>query len=226
MAEPAARPALDAVLLSRTDFNAGFASNLRTQNQAWQALGQVWGVVLDDQDACRTALQQRVYCFNSRQTPLSLIRELNRPGIVTLFNDNKHPTYAVLAGLTEQTATLRLGSQTHTVSLTVLAEIWRGDFATLWRASEGYSEKTRKGKVTPATDWLAAQLARVPGTPTAASAAERGAQPALEAALRARVYAFQLAHGLTPDGQAGPLTLMQLNRATGVDEPHLQSRKP
>ncbi|MBC7610001.1 MAG: peptidoglycan-binding protein, partial [Polaromonas sp.] len=47
-----------------------------------------------------------------------------------------------------------------------------------------------------------------------------------EAALRARIYAFQLAHGLAPDGQAGPITLMQLNRATGVNEPLLTTGKP
>ena len=31
----------------------------------------------------------------------------------------------------------------------------------------------------------------------------------------------QLAQGLRPDGIAGPTTFMQLNRATGVDEPRL-----
>ncbi|MDH5338598.1 MAG: peptidoglycan-binding protein, partial [Rubrivivax sp.] len=34
--------------------------------------------------------------------------------------------------------------------------------------------------------------------------------------------AFQRAQGLKPDGLAGPLTLMQLNRAVAVPEPHLQ----
>lgn len=39
--------------------------------------------------------------------------------------------------------------------------------------------------------------------------------------LSQRVFAFQLAQGLSPDGLAGPQTLMQLNRATGIDEPKL-----
>jgi len=42
--------------------------------------------------------------------------------------------------------------------------------------------------------------------------------------LRARVAAFQMAQGLTPDGVAGPLTLMQLARAGGSDEPRLARR--
>ena len=44
-------------------------------------------------------------------------------------------------------------------------------------------------------------------------------------ALRSRLNAFQVAQGLKPDGLAGPLTLMQINRATGVDEPQLQDER-
>jgi general secretion pathway protein A len=234
VAEPAARPASrpasspapSPVLLSQADLAGMFASNWRSQNEAWQALGQLWGLTLNEPDACRTALQQRVYCFSRKQTPLSLLRELNRPGIVTLFDANGTPTYALLTGLTAQTATLRRGAQTHTVPLPVLAQIWRGDFATLWRAAEGYSEKATSGLPIPASDWLATQLANVPGAAApqaAASKATRGAKPSAEADLRAKIYAFQLAQGLTPDGQAGPLTVMQLNRAMGMDEPRLQT---
>ena len=39
--------------------------------------------------------------------------------------------------------------------------------------------------------------------------------------LKARVSNFQRAHGLQPDGVAGPTTFMQLNRLSGVDEPRL-----
>ncbi|WP_409970417.1 peptidoglycan-binding domain-containing protein [Piscinibacter sp.] len=41
--------------------------------------------------------------------------------------------------------------------------------------------------------------------------------------MQARVFAFQLAQGLQPDGLAGPLTLMQLTRASGIDEPRLKT---
>ncbi|MCJ7799818.1 MAG: AAA family ATPase [Polaromonas sp.] len=222
-AHPASSPASSPVLLSQADLKDALDATWATQNQAWQALGPLWGVALEDQEACRTALLQRVYCFSSKQTPLSLLRELDRPGILTLFDGSSPPAYALLTGLTAQTATLRIGEQTHTVPLPLLAQIWRGDFATLWRAAEGYSEKATSGLAIPASDWLAAQLDRVQGL-TAPGTPETGVIPTSEAALRDRVYAFQLAHGLTPDGQAGPLTVMQLNRATGVDEPHLQSK--
>jgi general secretion pathway protein A len=38
---------------------------------------------------------------------------------------------------------------------------------------------------------------------------------------RDSVAAFQVVQGLPADGRAGPLTLMQLNRVAGVDEPRL-----
>jgi general secretion pathway protein A len=43
--------------------------------------------------------------------------------------------------------------------------------------------------------------------------------------LPERVRVFQLAQGLPPDGVAGPLTLMLLNRSAGVDEPTLTGRR-
>ena len=224
----AALPATVSPVLSSAELNARLATNPMTQNQAWQALGAAWGLKLDDVDACTAALQQQVYCYAAKQTPLSLIRELDRPGIVTLLDGNRRSTYALLLGLTKDRAALRLDTQTFTVSLATLADSWRGDFATLRRAPEGYTEKPINGRAKPGADWLSSQLAKVAGTSSAnadnaAVALAAGGSP--EAALRARVYAFQLANGLAPDGQAGPMTLMQLNRATGVNEPRLASDK-
>jgi general secretion pathway protein A len=42
-----------------------------------------------------------------------------------------------------------------------------------------------------------------------------------DATLRSRIHRFQLSQGLPSDGSAGPITLMQLNRANGVEEPRL-----
>jgi general secretion pathway protein A len=52
--------------------------------------------------------------------------------------------------------------------------------------------------------------------------AERLPEPA-GAPLASRVQAFQVAHGLRPDGRAGPMTLMQVQRVLGADGPPLRS---
>jgi general secretion pathway protein A len=48
-------------------------------------------------------------------------------------------------------------------------------------------------------------------------------QPVPDEALKARVQAFQKANGLPGGGLPGPMTLMLINRAIGVDEPRLTS---
>lgn len=217
------------MLLSKDDFMARLETHTLTQDQAWQALGQVWGLSLDGPDPCKVALQQRVACFNSQQTPLSLIRELNRPGVLTLVDGRQRSTYAVLSALSKESATLRLGSQTLTVTLATLASSWRGDFATLRRLPEGYTEKALNGQAGPSAEWLSARLAQLPdadATSQPVSARKAPASAVKEPAARVRVSAFQLAHGLPPDGQVGPMTLMQFNRASGVQEPRLVAEKP
>ncbi len=215
-AVPAALPVKAVTLLSAADLDAQLTATTLTPNQAWQALGQLWGLTLDGNDPCAAAWQQRVACFSSKPANLALIRELNRPGIITLLDGNRLPVRAVLSGLTDQTASLRLGTKTHSVSLTILAGLWRGDFATLWRVPDDYAEKIVNGKARPVTEWVEAQLAKLPGSAV-------GPQ---SSTLRDRIYAFQLASGLSPDGQAGPMTLMQLNRVAGLREPQLKTPQP
>jgi hypothetical protein len=60
----------------------------------------------------------------------------------------------------------------------------------------------------PAQAWLRGEL-------------DRAAPRAAGTPLRTQVQAFQVAQGLVPDGVAGPLTLIRLNRAAGIDEPRL-----
>jgi general secretion pathway protein A len=50
---------------------------------------------------------------------------------------------------------------------------------------------------------------------------QRGEQRAAGLRNETEVRAFQVAHGLQPDGRAGPLTGMLFNRFAGVEEPHL-----
>ena len=210
-------------LLNSSDLNKMISEQATTQNAAWQVLGEAWGEKLSASAPCEAAAApQRVVCFSSRQTSLSLIRALDRPGIVTLNDGKNRPAYAVLTGVDAQNATLQLGSMTFALPLSVLAEAWRGDFSTLRRLPDGFSEAAGKDKTRPATLWLAAQFAKLPGAQVNATSA--AANPSA-AQLREQIYAFQLAQGLSPDGYAGSMTLMQLNRATGVSEPRLAGNK-
>jgi general secretion pathway protein A len=197
-------------------------STTRDEKQAWRELAPQWDVALTaaDSDPCPALQRQQVHCFRTASSTLALIRQLGRPGILVLRDADGTAAYAVLAGLTDRTATLRLNGVSQTVSLAMLATLWQGDFATLWRAPPGYTTLIGPGGSGPAVDRLAAQLAPLDGGPAP------GAGQTYDAALKARVNTFQLAQGLRPDGKAGPTTFMQLNRASGVKEPRLSTDAP
>ena len=190
--------------------------SLHSENEAWRELAPWWKASLGEGDPCVAAQRQQLQCFKS-DGGLALIRMLSRPSLLTLYDDAGKPAYAVLVGVTSHTASLRAGGVTQGVSLLSLSKVWRGEFATLWRVPQGYQNKLLAGQAGPVVDWLALQVAKLNG-----EAAPAGAQK-FDAALQAKVSAFQLVQGLKPDGLAGPITLMQLNRAAGVDEPRLQA---
>jgi general secretion pathway protein A len=189
---------------------------LRDEGEAWRELAQAWKLSPGGAEPCAALAREQVHCF-SRNMNLALIRQLGRPGIVTLDANTGQPSYAVLAAVGEQTATLRAGGTEQIVTLAALAARWQGEFRTLWRAPEGYADKLRDGQGGPAVGWVATRLAVANGTAAPVTA------PVLDAPLRAQLRAFQLAQGLPADGRPGPLTYMQLNRASGVEEPRLRT---
>jgi general secretion pathway protein A len=205
-----------------TAADAPLGALIRTEKEAWRELAPAWNLAVGDSEPCQVAPRSDVLCFKGNGS-LALIRQLGRPGILTLRPtegkaDDK-PGYALLTGLTGQTATLRMQGVSHTVSLESLARAWRGEFATYWKAPAGYRDKLVEGNTGPVVDWLAARLAKLQGETPPAD------KQVFNAALKAKVYAFQFAQELKPDGVAGPETFMLLSRATGVDEPRLQTEE-
>lgn len=190
-------------------------TTLRTEQEAWRELAQSWNLNLPEGDPCLMAEREQVQCFKIANSNLALIRQLARPGIVSLRDESNKPGYALLTGLTAQHATLHTGGVSQTVSLATLASAWKGDFATYFRVPPGYVNKIVDSETGPMAEWLSAQLPKVDGSTTASGTG----------ALRSRVYAFQLAQGLKADGLAGPTTFMQLNRAMGIAEPRLQTER-
>lgn len=187
---------------------------------SWRELAPDWKLPADSADPCQTASAKGLSCYRASKLSLPLLRQLNRPGILTLQATNAPSVFAVLVGQSDQTATLRLRGRLHTVRLVELAQLWRGDFATYWQVPPGYEAGLRDGSTGAAIDWLAKHLSVLDGGPAAGNEA---APLALDTALRARVRAFQRARGITADGQPGPMTFMQLESATEGPAPRLMT---
>jgi general secretion pathway protein A len=217
---PAAAPVSAwAPTLSQTPpTTVNFTGLAQDESQAWVALGSLWKVSLGVQSPCDDATAAHLACYRSEEG-LAVIRQITRPGIVTLTDEQGRHAYALITGWGPQSVTLRMGSSTQTVPLTAMAKVWQGDFATLWLTPPDYRRKLVRGTKGAAVDWLATRLATLQGEPAPPPGTRFGSE------LEAKVKAFQLAQGLKPDGVAGSTTLMQLNRATGVDEPRLTTEK-
>ena len=178
----------------------------------------------DGADACATLPRDGLRCYRNRRAGLNLVRQIDRPVLLTLFpsEEGDVAVSAVLRRLDGDTATLEGGGRTVRVPVAELAQVWRGDIATLWRTPPDMPDKGDLAETPAGAAWLDQQLATAAagGTRAAVPAAGRATTPAQR---QSRIQRFQLAQGVTPDGRAGPLTLMLLNRVNGVSEPRLRT---
>jgi general secretion pathway protein A len=193
-------------------------------DQAWRELGQLWHLPLRTASPCQTAASIQLQCYHTSDLSVPLLRQLARPAILSLQAASEPPAYAIVTAVDELSATVRLGdASTHRISLSALGRLWRGDFSTYWRPPAQFDGELHDGASGPAVTQLADQLARLEGNRLAII---DGNAVTLDAALRARVRAFQRGQGLKPDGHPGPMTFMQLDRATGVSDPDIKASSP
>ncbi len=214
VAPVASAPAADAIAQAPLPVRAPPPALLRDENQAWRELARAWKVETNDASPCEALAKEQLRCFSTR-TSLALIRQLGRPGIVTLDSLSGSQSYALLTALGADSATLRAGDSEQTVTLAALAARWQGEFSTLWRTPPGYTARLAQSEGGPAIRWIVDALAKADGAQPLAGASLQNA------AFKERLRKFQLVEGLPADGVWGPMTGMQLNRKVGIDEPSL-----
>ena len=174
---------------------------------AWRELALHWNVAIGEGDPCTVAAQARLACFRSAAGGLPAVLQLARPGFVTLRPPGGKEVYALLLSVDDSRATLQAGRQRYVLGLPALASVWAGDFSTFWRTPEGWHPGAEAQLDPQLRAWVGQQLGK---------AGIEGEKPLTE-----RVRIFQRAQGLPPDGVVGPMTLMRLSRAAGIDEPRL-----
>jgi len=190
-------------------------AGLDSEDAALRELAKMWGVTLTDGAPCESLDHASLHCYRS-DGGLAALRQLGRPALLKLHDSDGKSFYAIIDGLADASAWLRAGALSQKVSLVILARYFDGEFVTLWRAPPGIDGSIALGDKGPRIDWIAAQLAKLNGTEAAGDG-----QP-FDQKLRAQVREFQRAQGLSVDGVVGPVTLMQLGRVAGLDEPRLR----
>jgi general secretion pathway protein A len=207
-AGPATPPAAPAVPAAAS---AAALPGWASEDDAWRALAARWNAALPAGEPCATAVALGLRCHRARGG-IAPLAQLDRPALIPLLAGESRVLpggFVLLLGAGGGEALIATPAGETRVSIAELAAAWRGDFATLWRTPPGWREGPAAAGEPLLLRWVEERL------PAAA-----GAGGAVD--LAARIAAFQLAEGLAPDGVAGPLTLMRLNRVAGVAEPGWQ----
>ncbi len=186
-----------------------------SKTMAYTALFRAWGADYQGEDECRQAEAIGLRCRTARGG-LDELRQLNRPAVLLMRDNQGEEFHATLTQLDDQSATFAVGTETRTVALGALAEQWSGHYTLLWRMPPVARKKIRPGERGPDVEWLSGQLAQLHG-----KAADAAKDPVFDEAMVLQVKQFQLAQGLTPDGTVGSQTMMRLSGAADLTAPKL-----
>ena len=184
---------------------------------ALRELAGLWGQKLGPGEPCQAALKLNLHCHQGKGG-LYELRLLDRPAILTL-HDGQQVGYAVLTGLDDNMATLRVDGKSQKLGVAAIAARFDGEFATFWTAPRAFRDQVTAEDQGPDVDWIAGRLAQLNGV--AAPALDQPLDRKMQKLLRD----FQAKQNLKADGVAGPRTYMRLSQLGGVDEPRLLAAK-
>ncbi|MGO1749228.1 MAG: ExeA family protein [Marinobacter sp.] len=192
---------------------------------AFSGLFGIWGIQYSSQEspiACDFARESGLGCLE-RQGSRRSLAFLDRPAMLMLQDNTGNRGYAVLRHLEGDDADILLPEGSVRVSFTSLEPFWFGEYRVLWQfpdyvasspsASDGASEEL----------WLGARMMEL--------ADAHGESPADNAKIKRmsakeQVRWYQSLRGLTVDGIAGAMTVIQVNNDLNADVPRLVNTKP
>jgi len=204
-----------ATLLAQAD-----NSNLRA---IWTELFARWSVILPESvtaDYCDFARQYGLLCL-TEQGSWTVLRQFNRPAILTLVAADGGRVPVLLQLLDDSLAELLIGNELYRLSTDQIEQSWSGDFTLLLQAPPGGRLFLKVGDRDPVVSWLRGQLEIAQGVIIPA------ADPLnFDYALQREVLAFQRDHGLLTDGVVGKHTMIHLNTASRREGVPLLSAGP
>jgi len=193
---------------------------------AFRELFELWGLeyrASESPVACEFAEGQGLRCLQNKGARRSL-EFLDRPAILQLRNGNGDSHYAVLSGLQDNRATIELPSGRREVTFSSLEPYWFGEFTVLWEAPAyilGDASGSAQGNERVAEQiWMGSRMMEL---------ASRYAESRQEESrvnrmpIEEQVRWYQQQRGLTVDGIAGAMTIIQMNNDLESAVPRLTS---
>ncbi|MDA8079513.1 MAG: AAA family ATPase [Nitrospiraceae bacterium] len=194
----------------------------KSRETAYRALFDQWGLAFDPagkEASCKKIGQKGMRCLDSLGN-MGMIRRLNRPVVLKLYDREGQSYYIALTGLKDDTAVVHSGSRELRVSAGDMEKQWFGEYTVIWKAPPDYTREIRPGDRGQVVRWLGRRFSSLHGNDAPAWEGE-----VYDASLVRMVKKFQLSEGLAPDGVAGPHTIIRLDAAAQQGGPLLSSGK-
>ncbi len=205
-----------------------FDQRLESLAGAFDALFNSWNrdyEVSRSPIACDFAESEGLRCLEARMSQQGLLF-LNRPAILHLRNRSGQTGYVVLESLIGKSARVVTRSGSQTVSFDSIERFWHGQFTALWQLPPWETDVDQGSQVglTDKQIWLSARLMEL-ASQQAETRAEENRVVRMNSEEQVRWY--QSKKGLTVDGIAGAMTIIQMNndlnaRVPRLDRPYRQ----
>ena len=185
---------------------------LMKKNSAEQLLMNFSGeTTFDLAKPCAVRLGQNRRCQTDNLTSWDQLRELNRPGLLTLIDDNKESFYLLVVGINDRQVLVRNHQQERLIDTKALAPYWQGEYTFTWAAPVGFEQDLLENSQSPVVTWVAEQFARMD------QQSEPLTQLVFTENLKKRLMIFQSAEGLAVTGAIDKSSLQRMNLLLGID---------
>ncbi len=194
--------------------NSVAAIATRDQVAAQLALFKFVGLnAVDKKNPCVSLNKSNYECAKAQLNSWDELKELNRPGIMTLATPDKKWVYALLIGLSENHALFLVEGAEKIITWSDLVPQWNGNFLYVWSRPTGFEGSLQLGDRSDLVTWVAEQFAKLDQQPAPLT------RQFFTDRLQKRVELFQSNNGILPDGVFNEETLRRLNEALGLDKP-------
>ena len=183
-----------------------------TAEAAMTRILALWGLdySANDGSGCARAADAGLSCLWQRGS-FSVLRQLDRPAVLTLTDSSGDTYQAVLISLSDGTAELAFDTRTESYPVDEISKLWFGQYMIVWRPPNGAPASIRPGTRSPNVLWLRRSLAELHGDDA------DNTSDYFDAELEGKVRDFQRQHRLQVDGLAGEQTQIIINSQLALD---------
>ncbi len=191
------------------------AGELTTMPYALATLFDAWGVeyVEGGTSGCDQASAAGLACFYQRGS-WSGLRQMDRPAILTLTDNEGNGHEVVLTAIHGATAELSIGGVRTTHPVQSISEVWFGQYMMLWRPAGGRVVSLGPGTRGAVVSWLRTSLASISADYVSANPDSDEYDADLEQVVRS----FQRDHRIDVDGLAGQQTQIIINSLLAIED--------